>query len=72
MIDKIIITVSDQGDTEIALYGELDALLHFMTSSKTAENRGSRMQKAAPHLKRDGCTASVVAGVGFEPTTFRL
>ena len=51
LIDKIIITVSDQGDTEIALYGELDALLHFMTSSKTAENRGFQNAKSRPSSK---------------------
>jgi len=45
LIDKIIITVSDQGDTEIALYGELDGLLHFMTSAETAEQRFPERRK---------------------------
>lgn len=48
LIDKIIISVSDRGDTEIALYGELDALLHFMTAAETAENKGLQNAKSRP------------------------
>ncbi|PHS21121.1 MAG: hypothetical protein COA85_13360 [Robiginitomaculum sp.] len=54
LIDKIIITVSKQGNTEIALHGELDALLHFMTATedqKTAENKGLQNAKSRPSSK---------------------
>ncbi|PHR61980.1 MAG: hypothetical protein COA47_05210, partial [Robiginitomaculum sp.] len=54
LIDKIIITVNKQGNTEIALHGELDALLHFMTATegpKTAENKGFQNAESRPSSK---------------------
>ena len=54
LIDKIIITVSKQGKTEVALHGELDALLHFMTATKdqkTAENKEFQNAESRPSSK---------------------
>ena len=61
MIEKVIVTATGD-ETEVALHGELGAMMHL------AESR----QKESPGQLKPRHSFSVVAGVGFEPTTFRL
>jgi site-specific DNA recombinase len=61
MIDHIEIHMgSERGNPEVILIGALAQILAFTQQNKTAASNGS-----------DG-RVLVVAGVGFEPTTFRL
>jgi len=52
--------VSENGKLEIELAGDLAGILALSNGSKKPASRG------------DGLQATLVAGVGFEPTTFRL
>ncbi len=60
MIERIIVTPVEDGFT-IDLHGELGAILALVDG-----------KQKLPDTKRAGSSLSVVAGVGFEPTTFRL
>ncbi|MEP3040720.1 MAG: recombinase family protein [Roseibium sp.] len=60
MIDSIVITPNESG-FEIDLRGDLAGILTLM-DTKTE----------LPNTESAGSSLSVVAGVGFEPTTFRL
>ena len=61
MIDHIEIHVgAERGNPEVILVGALAQILAFTQQNKTAASNGS-----------DG-RVLMVAGVGFEPTTFRL
>ena len=60
MIEQIIVTPVEGGFT-IDLHGELGAILALVDG-----------KQKLPDTKRAGSSLSVVAGVGFEPTTFRL
>jgi site-specific DNA recombinase len=53
--------IPENGRLEIELAGDLASLLDLAADSK---------QPAT--ARRDGLQATLVAGVGFEPTTFRL
>ena len=62
LIDKIVLTPgAKRGEVKAELHGELAAIL-ALTSG----------QKLRPALDEGDMRFSVVAGVGFEPTTFRL
>ena len=63
LIEKIVIHPADKGH-EIELYGELGAILSLYA--------GAGGQNANARLAAGGSQLTVVAGVGFEPTTFRL
>jgi site-specific DNA recombinase len=62
LVDSIILSPSDDGPMDITLVGDLAGLLTVATKAKE------------PLLKSDPLVSQVtmVAGVGFEPTTFRL
>ena len=61
MIDRIEVTAGqERGKAEVILVGALAQILTFTQQNKTAASNGS-----------DG-RVLMVAGVGFEPTTFRL
>jgi site-specific DNA recombinase len=64
LIDRIVLTSSD-GILKAELYGDLAAIMGY------AEGQ-LRPNGAVPGSTRPGTLFSVVAGVGFEPTTFRL
>ena len=53
--------VPENGELKIELYGELAALLKLGTEPKSEH----------PRLKSEGVQITMVAGAGFEPTTFR-
>ena len=54
--------IPENGGLKIELYGELAALLKLGTEPK----------KKHPPAESEGVRITMVAGVGFEPTTFRL
>ena len=61
MIDKIGVHAGTERDKpDVILVGALAQILNYTQQNKTAASNGS-----------DG-RALMVAGVGFEPTTFRL
>ena len=62
LIDTVILSPNDEGPMDITLVGDLAGLLTVATKAKE------------PLLKSDPFISQVtmVAGVGFEPTTFRL
>ena len=65
LVDKVVLSPGDDaGEMKAELYGDLAEILAL--SDMNANKRGQ------PDLERAGCQLSVVAGVGFEPTTFRL
>ncbi|MFC7706236.1 recombinase family protein [Plastorhodobacter daqingensis] len=69
LIEKIILTPgSTRGEIYATLYGDLRTILHWLARQESA---GSPKAKT-PAVETTGVLASVVAGVGFEPTTFRL
>ena len=61
LIDSIILTPAADGKLEIELRGDLAEILAVSQAAKT---RASSKEKALQ--------IKMVAGVGFEPTTFRL
>jgi hypothetical protein len=63
--DRAVLHPVEKG-FEIELIGEITAMVDLGAKSKTAGPKGS----AVPDPYR--CSVKVVAGVGFEPTTFRL
>jgi site-specific DNA recombinase len=63
LIERIVLTPAD-ASLAVEVAGELTTLAAF------ADPRGSRSRNAASN--EDAALLSVVAGVGFEPTTFRL
>ena len=61
MIDRIVLT-PDAGELRIKLYGDLAEILEFATQDPETNRPG--LEKPS--------RLSVVAGLGFEPRTFRL
>jgi site-specific DNA recombinase len=60
LIDRIELTPNQQGKLEIDLYGDLAGILTLAGGKPLDQNDQSVQQ------------VKMVAGVGFEPTTFRL
>ena len=56
-----------KGELAIVLYGDFGAILHFATGKET-----SGFLSEAEALDNMLLQKLLVAGVGFEPTTFRL
>ena len=64
LIERIVLTPGDKrGEMHAALHGDLGTILEWA---------GSGSGKRVTDTPRGGVSVSVVAGVGFEPTTFRL
>ena len=61
-MDRITLTPNDQGKLDIDLYGDLAGILSL------AANKDRPLDKSDPSVVQ----VKLVAGVGFEPTTFRL
>jgi site-specific DNA recombinase len=74
LIERITLTPGPKrGQIDATLHGELGSILEWLARN----NRDGRVAKKAqnantPGLMGSGVSVSVVAGVGFEPTTFRL
>ncbi|WP_265519334.1 recombinase family protein [Nitratireductor luteus] len=69
LIEKIVLRPgTNRGEIDATLHGELGTILNWVERQavgKTAKNN-------TPGSGPTGVSVSVVAGVGFEPTTFRL
>ncbi len=64
LIERIVLTPGEKrGEMHAALHGDLGTILEWA---------GSGSRKNRTDTLRRGMSVSVVAGVGFEPTTFRL
>ena len=64
LIERIVLTPGEKrSEMDAALHGDLGTILEW------AGNGGG---KGATDIPKSGMSVSVVAGVGFEPTTFRL
>ena len=64
LIERIVLTPgAKRGEMNAALHGDLGTILEWAGSGKG---------KGATDTPKSGMSVSVVAGVGFEPTTFRL
>ena len=64
LIERIVLTPgAKRGEMDAALHGDLGTILEWA---------GNGRRKGATDTPRSGMSVSVVAGVGFEPMTFRL
>ncbi len=64
LIERIVLTPgAKRGELHAALHGDLGTIIEWA---------GSGSRKGETDIPRGGMSVSVVAGVGFEPTTFRL
>ena len=62
LIERIVLTPgAKRGEMDAALHGDLGTILEWA---------GNKSRKGAKDIHRDRMSVSVVAGVGFEPTTF--
>lgn len=69
LIEKIVLTPGPgRGEIDATLHGELGQILAW--TERQAVGKASKTTK--PAADATGLLVSVVAGVGFEPTTFRL
>ena len=70
LIERVTLTPGPKrGQIDATLQGELGTILDWLSPNKAA----NKTQNAnTPCLMGPGVSVSVVAGVGFEPTTFRL
>ena len=69
LIEKIVLTPGpERGEIDALLYGDLGTILNWVERVSSAGARNTN----TPGAERPGVSVSVVAGVGFEPTTFRL
>ena len=67
LFDRIVLTPSADG-LAVELHGDLFAVLALCEEARCGGKRTSKL----PGTGVPGSLPSVVAGVGFEPTTFRL
>ena len=69
IIERINVTPLGRGSFEIDLTGDIVNMIEFAESGTQTEKAASK-EAAIPDVYRS--SVKVVAGVGFEPTTFRL
>lgn len=69
LIEKIVLTPGPEREEIYAtLHGELSAILNWVKRQAI----GKAAKKNTPEARPSGVSVSVVAGIGFEPMTFRL
>ena len=69
LIEKILLTPGpERGEIYATLHGELGTILNWTEQQAI----GNTAKTTKPAADATGLSLSVVAGVGFEPTTFRL
>jgi site-specific DNA recombinase len=69
LIEKIVLTPGpERGVIEAQLHGDLNTILNWIELQST----GKTAKKTKPAVGAAGLSASMVAGAGFEPATFRL
>ncbi len=77
LIEKIVLTPRDnRDDLAIDLYGDLAGILRIATEDKKIKDKGNSEKRLARLVANDNYSGEpsvqLVAGVGFEPTTFGL
>ncbi|WP_144865299.1 recombinase family protein [Mesorhizobium sp. J18] len=69
LIERVVLTPGPKrGQIDATLHGELGTILEWVERQAA----GKSAKKNTPRGDSSGVSVSVVAGVGFEPTTFRL
>lgn len=69
LIERIVLRPgAKRGQIDATLHGELGTILSWTT----ARNSKKGIQTKTPAARATGVSVSVVAGIGFEPMTFRL
>ncbi|MEI6202749.1 MAG: recombinase family protein [Enhydrobacter sp.] len=69
LIEKIVVLTTAEG-TEIELVGDIAAMVNLAQSSASERKKAALLGAALSATERS--SVKVVAGAGFEPTTFRL
>ena len=70
LIERITLSPGPKrGQIDATLYGDLGTIIQW---TGTRDGRGNRAKRNRTDTPVSGVSVSVVAGVGFEPTTFRL
>ena len=77
LIEKIVLTPKDnREDLSIDLYGDLAGILRIATEDKKMKDKGNIEKRLARLVANDNYSSEpsvqLVAGAGFEPTTFGL
>ncbi|MCG7870525.1 MAG: recombinase family protein [Candidatus Thiodiazotropha lotti] len=73
LIEKIVLNpVKGKKDLSLDLYGDLAGILSVATQEKTMPQKYKRPGKTACNDNNSGPSVKLVAGAGFEPTTFGL
>ena len=69
LIEKVVLTPGpNRGEIDAMLYGELGTILTWIERQAIGKAKNTN----TPGAVLTGVSVSVVAGVGFEPTAFRL
>ena len=69
LIEKVVLTPGpNRGESDAILYGELSTILNWIERQAIGKARNTN----TPGALLTGVSVSLVAGVGFEPTAFRL
>ena len=70
LVDKIVLTPKDASGLSIDLHGDLAGILQVSVGKKLPGGK----KRAAPEVPSGAADLQVtmVAGIGFEPMTFRL
>ena len=63
LVERVVLHPGEKG---FELIGEITAIVNLGAHEEAAGPKGAAVPEAY------GCSVEVVAGVGFEPTTFRL
>ena len=77
LIEKIVLTPREnENDLSIDLFGDLAGILQIVAEDKRMNYRLNTSKQSKPIIANDNCylnpSVQLVAGAGFEPTTFGL
>jgi hypothetical protein len=73
LIEKIVLSpVEGKKDLSLDLYGDLAGILSIAAKEKSMPRKCKKPGKIASNDNVSGPSAKLVAGAGFEPTTFGL
>ena len=73
LIEKIVLTpVKGKKELSLDLYGDLAGILSIAAKEKTMPHKRKRPGKTASNDNVSKPSIALVAGAGFEPTTFGL
>ena len=72
LIDKIVLGPREEGGLDAILHGDLARILALCSAGSDLDAQMSRQAKTPEGVSLRGFSLSLVAGIGFEPMTFRL